>query len=86
MKLNNFELVIELREYLRDQAATSYLTNYSLEDSKGNKATDFSEIKDLFTHAQQDDDKKDNRASPGEPLLLIRRGKIYSILKSNRKV
>ena len=47
MKLNNFELIIELREYLRDQAPTSYLTNYSLEDSHGRKTNDFTEIKDL---------------------------------------
>lgn len=47
MKLNNFELIIELREYLRDQAPTSYLTNYSLEDSQGRKTNDFTEIKDL---------------------------------------
>ena len=32
MKLGNFELIVELREYLRDQLATSYLSNYSLEE------------------------------------------------------
>ena len=32
MKLNNFELVIELREFLRDYTPMSYLTNYALID------------------------------------------------------
>ena len=48
MKLGNFELIVELREYLRDQLATSYLSNYSLEEKTDQiKVNDFSEVKDL---------------------------------------
>ena len=73
MKLNNFELIIELREYLRDQAPTSYLTNYSLEDSQGRKTNDFTEIKDLKHEIGPDETSKGKATN--ESGLIIRRGK-----------
>lgn len=69
MKLNNFELIIELREYLRDQAPTSYLTNYSLEDRQGNKANDFTEIKELLS------EESSKMRKPEESGLIIKRGR-----------
>ena len=85
MKLNNFELIIELREYLRDQAPTSYLTNYSLEDSHGRKTNDFTEIKDLGPPGGES--SKGGMKASDESGLIIRRGKGWSrIMPLFRKI
>lgn len=67
MKLSNFELVLELREYIRDQAVTSYVTNYSLETKDGVKVNDFTEIKEIGGTS--------GKEAGGNPSLTMRRGK-----------
>jgi hypothetical protein len=34
MKLSNFDILLELRDYLRDYTPSSYLTNYAVEAHK----------------------------------------------------
>ena len=50
LTLSNFDIVIELRELLRDQLATSYITNFSIQDrDTGKTLNDFAELKNLIT-------------------------------------
>jgi len=70
MKLSNFELIIELREYLRDQIATSYLSNYALEEKNDlSKVNDYSEVKEL----------KHMRDPSLKQGLIIKKGKIRAL-------
>lgn len=50
LTLSNFDVVIELRELLRDQLATSYITNFSIQDrDTGKTLNNFAELKNLIT-------------------------------------